>query len=62
MGKILLGMAKNPVSLQHAILFFMSMSVVFSLLYWMPFLLFEGTPAQTCVGRTEENGKVLRVR
>lgn len=45
MGKILLGMAKNPVSPQHAILFFVTVSVVFSLLYWALLPLLEGTPS-----------------
>lgn len=45
MGKILLGMAKNPASPQYAILFFVAVSVLFSLLYWVLFPLLEGTPS-----------------
>lgn len=45
MDKILLRMAKISASPQRAILFFLAMSVVFSLLYWVLFPLLEGTPS-----------------
>jgi hypothetical protein len=45
MDKIFLAMAKNPLSPLRAILFFVTMSFVFSLLYWALFPLLEGTPS-----------------
>ncbi|OPY66753.1 MAG: Ion channel [Syntrophorhabdaceae bacterium PtaU1.Bin034] len=45
MGRILLGIVENPISPQHAILFFLATSVVFSLLYRVLFPLLEGTPS-----------------
>jgi hypothetical protein len=45
MGKLLLGISKSPISPHNAILFFVGMSIVFSLMYWLFFPLLEGTPS-----------------
>lgn len=45
MGKLFLGILRNPTTPQHAILFFLAISVAFSLLYWVLLPLLEGTPS-----------------
>ncbi len=45
MGKILSGIARNSISPQRAILFFLAISVVFSLFHWLLLPLLEGTPS-----------------
>ncbi len=45
MGKMWLAIATNPAKPHHAILFFVAMSILFSLLYWALFPLLEGTPS-----------------